>query len=55
MRLIVFNVFKTVWNDGTECTLTKFAEGGEVIELEEQATIWERPQLAESLGQQDLH
>lgn len=39
MGLIVFNGFKTDWNDGTECTLTKFAEGGEVAELEKQATI----------------
>lgn len=39
MGVIVFNIFKAHLNDGIECTLTKSAEGGEVVAPEERATI----------------
>ena len=39
MGLTVCNIFKTNLNDGIECTLTKFVEGGEVVVPEERATL----------------
>jgi len=39
MDLIVFNIFKTDLNGGTECTLDKLAEGGEVVAPKERVTI----------------